>query len=427
MKAFYLNIILGSMLLFFCNIIQAQTYQMSVANITGTSNAFEFDVYLQSTGAAFSLTSYQGSLNFNNQLAGTGTLTFAYVANTSEIANYPRYGIGVNKADNKLELTFASSASPAVTITSAKVRIGRFRLQNSTAFADYPLSLSWCFTGSCYTIVTAEGFKNITNQSSHIISTSPLKIILAADKAIRGNGAALKTKAGSIGSQVVYCPKNSSYIRFTVDIPKAGNWYAWGRFFYETSANSANAFNLKLDGGAAKPFGNKKDYFNKWHWDGDGNFTSGSVVKLDLGYLTEGTHTIVVSGRETGSTVMIDQLLLTPEGSFIPTDSNIKLLKESGEKEEEIAQTPEQFELMQNYPNPFNPTTTIRFSLNNESEVSLIVYDILGNEVQTLVNDVRGAGSYEVTFNAGNLSSGIYLYILKAGNYTATKKLMLMK
>lgn len=420
------NILFGFLILI-GTVTQAQTYQMSITNITKTTNAYEFDVYINSTGTSFSLTSYQCSINFNNQLATTGTQTFYYLQGTSEISNYPKYGIGLNKADGKIEMTFASCGSTSATITTAKKRIGRFRLQNSVAFADYPVNLSWCFTGSCFTLVTTAGFKNITNQSSHIVQTSPLKIMLAAENAILGNGALLKTKSGSIGTRVAYCPKNSSYMKFTVNIPEAGNWYAWGRFFYETSSKLANAFNLKLDGGSAIPFGNNKDYFNTWHWDGDGNVTSGALVNLPLGYLTAGTHTIVISGREVGSTVMIDQLLLTPETSYIPTDTNIKFFKENPTELAEIAQAPEEFQLMQNYPNPFNPTTTIRFSLTNSSEVSLIVYDILGNEVQTLVNDVRDAGSHEVTFNAGNLSSGVYLYILKAGNFSATKKLMLMK
>lgn len=427
MKSIKAYILLFFIILSAGSLLHAQSYEMTIRNIAKTSNSYEFDVYINSTGTSFTLTSYQCAINFNNQLAGSGTLTFTYLANTSELANYPRYAIGINKIDGKTEMTFASAGSPAVTITTAAKRVGRFRLQNSSAFPDYPVNLSWCFTGSSVTLVTGASFKNITAQSSHTVELSALKLIYAAEKAIFGNGALLRTKAGSMGTQVVYFPKNSSYIRFKVNIPKAGNWFAWGRFFYETSKTSANAVNLKLDGGTAKPFGNNKDYFNKWHWDGDGNVLSGALVNLPLGYLTAGIHDIVISGREVGSTVMIDQLLLTPETSYKPTDSNIKFLKENPEETEIASELPKEFELMQNYPNPFNPTTTIRFSLTNSSEVSLIVYDILGNEVTTLVDEIKESGLHEVTFNAGNLSSGVYLYVLKAGNYTATKKLMLMK
>lgn len=428
MKSINSFLIVGFLILLFQFTTNAQTYQMSIANITKTSNTIEFDVYIKSTGTSFTLTSYQGSINFNNQLVGTGTLSFSYIANSSEIANYPRYGIGVNSVDGKREMTFASAATPSVTITSTQKRIGRFRLQNSISFADYPLNLSWCFTGKSFTLVTTTAFKNITNSASHIVITTSPQIILAAEKAYLGNGALTRTKTGSLGTRVVYFPKNSSYIRFTINIPKAGNWYAWGRFFYENSSKSANAVNLKLDGGSAIPMGNNNDQFNRWHWDGEGVKTSGTLENLPLGYLSAGTHTIVISGREVGYTVMIDQLLLTQDNAFRPTDSNIDLNKPTDVSDEEvIAQTPKEFELMQNFPNPFNPSTTIRFSLSNTSEVNLVVYDILGNEVQTLVDDIKDAGYHEVTFDASHLSSGVYLYVLKAGNFTATKKLMLMK
>ncbi len=88
---------------------------------------------------------------------------------------------------------------------------------------------------------------------------------------------------------------------------------------------------------------------------------------------------------------------------------------------------PKSFKLFNNYPNPFNPTTTIKYDVAKDSKVSLIVYDILGREVQTLVNKEQAPGHYTVTFNASNLASGVYIYRITAGNFTATKKLMLLK
>jgi hypothetical protein len=90
---------------------------------------------------------------------------------------------------------------------------------------------------------------------------------------------------------------------------------------------------------------------------------------------------------------------------------------------------PEQYSLYQNYPNPFNPSTTLSFVIGHSSFVSLKVYDVLGNEVATLVNEEKPAGSYKVEFRIENLelSSGIYFYQLKASNYIETKKMVLMK
>jgi hypothetical protein len=85
------------------------------------------------------------------------------------------------------------------------------------------------------------------------------------------------------------------------------------------------------------------------------------------------------------------------------------------------------FELSQNYPNPFNPTTTIKYQIPNAGFVTLNVYDVLGNEIATLVEEEKPAGSYEVEFNATALPSGIYFYQLRAGSFVQTKKMILIK
>ena len=102
---------------------------------------------------------------------------------------------------------------------------------------------------------------------------------------------------------------------------------------------------------------------------------------------------------------------------------------------------PLEFSLNQNYPNPFNPSTTIKYTIPSVtlspdknginsvegSRVQLKIYDVLGNEVATLVDENKPAGSYEVNFDAGNLSNGVYFYKLQAGNFVQTKKMLLIK
>ncbi len=85
------------------------------------------------------------------------------------------------------------------------------------------------------------------------------------------------------------------------------------------------------------------------------------------------------------------------------------------------------FELYQNYPNPFNPATSIIYTVPKTSYVTLKIYNVLGEEIETLENTERSAGTYEIKFNAGNLANGIYLYKLNAGIFSATKKLILLK
>ncbi len=93
----------------------------------------------------------------------------------------------------------------------------------------------------------------------------------------------------------------------------------------------------------------------------------------------------------------------------------------------ELSTIPEEFSLSQNYPNPFNPTTTIEFSLPNESDVMLKVYNLLGQEVATLLSGQMKAGYHKVKFDASGISSGIYFYKIQAGDFSAVKKLMLLK
>jgi predicted heme/steroid binding protein len=89
--------------------------------------------------------------------------------------------------------------------------------------------------------------------------------------------------------------------------------------------------------------------------------------------------------------------------------------------------TIQNFRLEQNYPNPFNPSTRIKYRISDPGQVTLDVVDILGRNVATLVNENKSAGEYEVNFNAGNLPSGIYFYHLKTGQYSETKKMILLR
>jgi len=88
---------------------------------------------------------------------------------------------------------------------------------------------------------------------------------------------------------------------------------------------------------------------------------------------------------------------------------------------------PKEFKLEQNFPNPFNPTTKIQYQLPQVAKVTLKVYDILGSEVATLVNEEQEAGYKEIQFNGVGYASGMYIYRLQAGNYISTKKMLMIK
>jgi hypothetical protein len=88
---------------------------------------------------------------------------------------------------------------------------------------------------------------------------------------------------------------------------------------------------------------------------------------------------------------------------------------------------PVTYELYQNYPNPFNPSTTIRYQVPEDGMVTLKIYDILGKEVTTLVNESKTTGRYELNFNASNLASGVYIYRIQVNDFVSSRKILLLK
>ncbi|HVO76143.1 MAG TPA: T9SS type A sorting domain-containing protein, partial [Ignavibacteriaceae bacterium] len=107
---------------------------------------------------------------------------------------------------------------------------------------------------------------------------------------------------------------------------------------------------------------------------------------------------------------------------FNPDSTTITGIKERNKNIQ-----PAEYTLSQNYPNPFNPSTKIQYSVSNPGFIKLTVYNILGQQVETLVNGFKNAGTYEITWNASNLSSGIYFYRIEAGNFVSVKKMTLLK
>jgi hypothetical protein len=95
--------------------------------------------------------------------------------------------------------------------------------------------------------------------------------------------------------------------------------------------------------------------------------------------------------------------------------------------EDYFSQVPKVYSLEQNFPNPFNPSTKIRYSVPQSSSVVVKIFDILGNEIKTLLNEEKSVGSYEITWYAENLPSGIYFYIIQAGSFVETKKMVLLR
>jgi hypothetical protein len=123
---------------------------------------------------------------------------------------------------------------------------------------------------------------------------------------------------------------------------------------------------------------------------------------------------------------MVSNGTVTADGIYI---DNIKLIGYNVTPTSIInnVQVPSEYSLSQNYPNPFNPETVIRYSLNENRFTTLKIFNVLGKEMATLVNENQNAGSYSINFNASNLSSGMYFYRIESGTFVATKKMLLIK
>ncbi len=115
-----------------------------------------------------------------------------------------------------------------------------------------------------------------------------------------------------------------------------------------------------------------------------------------------------------------------PKKGQIENQRFVLLINPNGESQQQ-ASIPDKVQLNDNYPNPFNPETVIRYGVPEQTEVQLNVYDVLGRKVQTLINEQKSPGRYEVNFDGSELASGMYIYRLKVGANVLTKKMMLIK
>ena len=162
-------------------------------------------------------------------------------------------------------------------------------------------------------------------------------------------------------------------------------------------------------------------------------------VRLDLLYGQQVVNTIDTTFGYPSAFRWIIPNNLTPDTSYkiiITSIKNSSIIDTSDASfsiippssiETENSEKPDEYALSQNYPNPFNPSTSIKYQIPETGIVSLKVFDVLGNEVADLVNENKPTGSYEVSFDASNLPTGVYFYTLSAGKFVSTKKMLLIK
>jgi hypothetical protein len=154
-------------------------------------------------------------------------------------------------------------------------------------------------------------------------------------------------------------------------------------------------------------------------------FQVAGQVTLESGRAMQGvilckTQIVMITGASLNLGIALAQTQVTLQANTIVSPGNLSSVNDN-------SNVPQKFALEQNYPNPFNPSTIINFTLPKSGQVTLSVNDILGREVALLVNGRTEAGVHEVKFDGANLASGVYFYRLQAGDFVATKQLLLLK
>ncbi len=178
---------------------------------------------------------------------------------------------------------------------------------------------------------------------------------------------------------------------------------------YQAGGTGQNFFGTILNDSASIPISSGTAPFT-------GTFRPRSPLSIFNGQGINGSWVLKIYDRATGNTGILKAWSI----SFLLSNNPIGIEPISNE-------LPDKFLLSQNFPNPFNPTTNIKFQLPNASFVKVTVFDMLGREVETLVNEQLNAGTYKVDWDAAKYSSGVYFYKLEAGNFIETKKMLMIK
>ncbi len=314
------------------------------------------------------------------------------------------------KFPDSTQLTITVTVADTLTVDSVEffvsntTKIGSVKVPSSTSLDTANYIFVWKAVPPGQYSLTAvatnsAGHRNTSSVVQLTLGTPPLTR-LEAEKAIRkGPGMTVKSDASASGGSYVDAETNDT----TATI-------SWPISNVPADSTYPIAFGFKLADGSPKT-----QFINVNGVRADSMVFQGSTTS----WLEETIYVNLYKGNDTIQMQMfwgyMDVDYLAVPSSFILTS-----VKSS-------SQTPSTFSLSQNYPNPFNPATLINYSLARSGSVKLAVYDVLGREVATLVNEKQNAGEYNVRFDGRMLASGMYFYRIEAGSFTQVKKMLLLK
>jgi hypothetical protein len=306
-------------------------------------------------------------------------------------------------ADGAEVLITAEASDPDGTVTavdffiSDTIKIGT----DSTA----PYQYIWkCEIGGLYTLTA-----HATDNDGHVRKSNKIPITVGAPPMIRLEAESATREGPNMTVRSDVTASKGSYLDIPTNDPAAK--ITW------TLVNVAIAGTYEIAFGYRLPYGSPKTQYIYVNGSriGDLQFTSSSTTtwfeKTMSVNLLQGTN--IIQMQMSWGWMQLDYLA-------IPRN----LLLDSGEVG---PNHPNNFVLEQNYPNPFNPSTLIRYSIPKSEQVRLIVYDILGRQISTLINEKQDIGTYSIPFYAGALTSGVYYYRIEAGSFTRAKSMILLK
>ncbi|MGE5435759.1 MAG: T9SS type A sorting domain-containing protein [Syntrophothermus sp.] len=481
-------------------------FKMVVKNGYITGRNFNFDVYLESTGANFNLTSWQIIFNFNPAILNGGNATFNYVDGSSELVTLTPYNtqyILDNVTPNLASASFIGSD----VITTTPVKVGTYKLTNSVDFASLPMMIDFDFIGTQTCEMNIDDVSFIVPQN-YFNYLAPYKLTLVNDIQVSTTEYEFDvmlentTSSFMLSSYALVFKYNQnianggtlsfSYIANSTTLPAVkpigltANVVTDGTVLNLVCGSEAGNLNINTIYKVGRfrisntvPFGTASGNLD---WDFIGahqsqfnikstNFTVQSNYINNLSNVPLPVEIVTFTAKEVDKKVKLNWVTATEEKNFgfdverksdngswekigfLQGAGNSNSLKEYHFTDAQVNGTqlqyrlkqidtdgkthytnsvevkllPTAFGLTQNYPNPFNPETTIKYQLPVDSKIKLVVYNMIGEEVASLIKGVVPAGYHSVNFNAVGLSSGNYIYRLETPDFVQVKKMIVLK